>query len=131
MDSKRQQKYARLIQKELGELFQRDSKSLFEGAFIAVTNVRVSPDMGVAKIFLSFLLAKDKPALLEKVEEHKKQIRKMLGDKIKNQARIIPELHFYIDDNVDYAAKIDDLFSKIDIPPSDEEKDKEKGNWKI
>jgi len=128
MDSKRQQKYARLIQKELGELFQRDSKSLFEGAFIAVTNVRVSPDMGVAKIFLSFLLAKDKPALLEKVEEHKKQIRKMLGDKIKNQARIIPELHFYIDDNVDYAAKIDDLFSKIDIPPSDEEKDKEKGN---
>ena len=127
MDSKRQQKYARLIQKELGELFQRDSKSLFEGAFIAVTNVRVSPDMGVAKIFLSFLLAKDKPALLEKVEEHKKQIRKMLGDKIKNQARIIPELHFYIDDNVDYAAKIDDLFSKIDIPPSDEDKDKDKG----
>jgi len=127
MDSKRQQKYARLIQKELGELFQRDSKSLFEGAFIAVTNVRISPDMGVAKVFLSFLLAKDKPALLEKVEEHKKQIRKMLGDKIKNQARIIPELHFYIDDNVDYAAKIDDLFSKIDIPPSDEDKDNDKG----
>ena len=130
MDSKRQQKYARLIQKELGELFQRDSKSLFEGAFISVTNVRVSPDMGVVKVYLSFLLAKDKQALLDKVIANTKPIRKMLGDKIRDQARIIPELNFYIDDNVEYSAKMNDLFSKIDIPPSEEDEEKDKGNKK-
>ena len=124
MDSKRQQKYARLIQKELGEIFQRDTKSYFEGAFISVTRVMVSPDMGIAKAYLSFLLAKDKEALLEKVKEHTKPIRKMLGDKIRDQARIVPELHFYIDDNVEYASKMDNLFSKIDIPPTEEDEDK-------
>src|SRR6185437_8040841 len=125
MDSKRQQKYARLIQKELGELFQRDTKSFFEGAFISVTRVMVSPDMGIAKAYLSFLLVKDKEALLEKVKEHTKQLRKMLGDKIRDQARIVPELHFYIDDNVEYANKMDDIFSKIDIPPIEKKEDNE------
>ena len=124
MDSKRQQKYARLIQKELGEIFQRDTKSYFEGAFISVTRVQVSPDMGIAKAYLSFLLTKDKQALLEKVKEHTKPIRKMLGDKIKDQARIIPELHFYLDDNVEYSSKMDDIFSKINIPPAKEDEDK-------
>jgi ribosome-binding factor A len=116
MDSTRQQKFARLIQKELAEIFQRDIKSYFAGSFITVTTVRVSPDLGVAKIFLSLMLAKDKNALLEKVNENRKAIRKMLGDKIRNQARIIPELIFYIDDNVEYAAKMEELFNKIPKP---------------
>jgi len=134
MDSTRQQKFARLIQKELAEIFQRDIKSYFAGAFITVTTVRVSPDLGVAKIFLSLMLAKDKNALLEKVNENRKAIRKMLGDKIRNQARIIPELIFYIDDNVEYAAKMEELFNKIpkpeekseDLPSEEIEKKKPK-----
>jgi ribosome-binding factor A len=129
MDSTRQQKYAKLIQKELSQIFQSDKKSYFEGAFITVTTVRVSPDLGLAKAYLSFMLVKDKEALLDKINIQKKAIRKMLGDRIRNQARIIPELSFYIDDNVEYAAKIDELFTKFDIPPSkedDEEEDKKK-----
>src|SRR5881394_2477530 len=124
MDSTRQQKFARLIQKELAEIFQRDIKSYFAGAFITVTTVRVSPDLGVAKVFLSLMLAKDKNALLEKINENRKAIRKMLGDRIRNQARIIPELIFYIDDNVEYAAKMDEIFNKIPKPA--EEKNEEK-----
>ncbi|MFL5728278.1 MAG: 30S ribosome-binding factor RbfA [Cytophagaceae bacterium] len=130
MDSTRQQKFARLIQKELAEIFQRDIKSLFAGAFITVTTVRVSPDLGVAKVYLSLMLAKDKEALLETINEHRKAIRKALGGKIRNQARIIPELIFYIDDNVEYAAKMEEIFAKIpkpeekkeDLPPADQEK---------
>jgi ribosome-binding factor A len=130
MDSTRQQKFARLIQKELAEIFQRDIKSYFAGAFITVTVVRVSPDLGVAKVFLSLMLAKDKNALLEKINENRKAIRKMLGERIRNQARIIPELIFYIDDNVEYAAKMDEIFAKIPKPAEEKEEsapdDKEK-----
>jgi len=121
MDSTRQQKFARLIQKELAEIFQRDIKSFFGGAFITVTTVRISPDLGVAKVFLSLMLAKDKNALLATVNENRKAIRKSLGDKIRNQARIIPELIFYIDDNVEYAAHMDEIFNKIPKPEEEKE----------
>ena len=60
MESKRQQKFARLLQKELSEVFQRDVSHLFNGAYLSITTVRVSPDLGVAKIYLSMLLVKNK-----------------------------------------------------------------------
>jgi ribosome-binding factor A len=121
MESKRQQKFARLIQKDLSEIFQRDAKSMFNGAFITVTEVKVSPDLSIAKVYLSFLLAKNKNTLLEEIKEKGKAIRQILAAKIKNQARIIPELHFYPDESLEYAAKIDNLLSTIHIPPATEE----------
>lgn len=121
MESKRQQKFARLIQKDLSEIFQRDAKSMFNGAFVTVTEVKVSPDLSLAKVYLSFLLAKNKNALLEDIKEKGKAIRQMLAVKIKNQARIIPELHFYLDESLEYAAKIDNLLSNIHIPPATQE----------
>ena len=126
MESKRQQKFARLIQKDLSEIFQRDAKSMFGGAFITVTEVKVSPDLSLARIYLSFLLAKNKEAVLENIKEKGKAIRQMLATKIKNQARIIPELHFYLDESLEQASKIDALLSKIHIPPAPEENDPSK-----
>ncbi|QHT66864.1 30S ribosome-binding factor RbfA [Rhodocytophaga rosea] len=128
MESKRQQKFARLIQKDLSEIFQRDAKSMFNGAFITVTEVKVSPDLSIAKVYLSFLLAKNKNTLIEDIKEKGKAIRQMLAVKIKNQARIIPELHFYLDESLEYAAKIDNLLSKIHIPPATEEDENKTGN---
>ena len=125
MDSTRQQKYARLIQKDLGEIFQRDVKNLLGGNFITVTTVRVSPDLGIAKVYLSFLNSKEKERILESINKQTKQIRNQLAERIRNQARIIPHLQFYLDDNVEYAANIDQILSKIDIPPAPEEKDGE------
>lgn len=129
MDSTRQQKYARLIQKDLGEILQKDTKSLFGGSFITVTTVRVSPDLGIAKVYLSFLQAGQKEKLLDNINEQSKAIRKMLAEKIRNQARIIPHLHFYLDDNVEYASHIDQILSKIDIPPAEDmdESDEDEG----
>ncbi len=120
MDSKRQQKYARLIQKDLGEILQRDTKSLFGGAFITITTVRVSPDLSIAKIYLSIFKGEEKQKVLETINQERKQIRKQLADRIKNQARIIPELLFYLDDNVDYANNIDKILSQLNIPPGED-----------
>ncbi|MCU0439509.1 MAG: 30S ribosome-binding factor RbfA [Raineya sp.] len=121
MESKRQQKFARLIQKELGDMFQADVKGLFNGAFITVTTVRVSPDLSIAKIYLSFLNQKDKQGLLEDIEDKNKAIRSELAKRIGKQVRIIPALQFFLDDTAEYASKIEGLFNNIEIPPVDKD----------
>lgn len=125
MNSTRQQKYSRLIQKELGSIFQNDIKSMFGKAFITVTTVRISPDLGVAKIYLSFMMVDDKVEALNSVKTQVKAIRNLLGEKIRKQARIVPELIFYLDDNVDYAIKMEEVFAKIEIPPAPPESTEE------
>ena len=118
MESTRQQKFSRMIQKELAELFLKDTKSLFGNTYVSVNTVRMSPDLSVAKIYLSFLASTDKKEELHKIRVNTKQIRKMLGEKLKKQIRIIPELIFMLDDGVDYAIHINNLISKLDIPPA-------------
>lgn len=120
MDSKRQQKFSRLIQKDLGDIFQKEARDLFDGAFITVTEVKVSPDMGLARVHLSMMLVKNKAQLLEGIKDKGKVIRKMLADRIRHQVRVIPELHFYLDETADYAAKMDALISGLNIPPAEE-----------
>lgn len=113
----RQQKYARLIQKELSDIFQRDKKGILDNAFVTIADVRVSPDLGVARIYISMLLAKEKEKLLEKINTKKKEIRKALGDRIGKQVRIIPELVFFIDEVEENAQRIEDLIKNLNIPP--------------
>lgn len=128
MESTRQQKFSRMIQKELAELFVRDTKSLFGGTYISVNTVRMSPDLSVAKIYLSFLSSTDKKAELKKVQIQTKPIRKMLGDKLKKNIRIIPELIFLLDDGVDYAIRINNLIANLDIPPAPKEEEDSEEN---
>jgi ribosome-binding factor A len=121
MESKRQQKVARQLQKDLSEIFQRDVPHLFNGAFITVTNVRISPDLSVARVYLSFLAAKNKELLLETIQEKGKVIRQHLGERVRHQLRIVPELAFFLDDTAEYADKMDKLFAGLEIPPAPEE----------
>ena len=113
----RQQKYARLIQKEISDIFQKDKKGILENAFITLADVRVSPDLSVAKIYISMLLEKDKEKVLEKINTRKKEIRKELGDRIGKQVRIIPELVFYIDEVEENAQRIEEIIKNLNIPP--------------
>ena len=113
----RQQKYGKLIQKELSEIFLRDSRGIVDNAFISIAEVRMSPDLSVAKEYTSMMLAKDKQAVLDRLENHKREIRKALGDKIRNQARIVPELVFYLDEVEENAMKMDALIKGLNIPP--------------
>lgn len=119
MDSKRQQKFARQIQKDLSDIFQRDLRSQFDNAFITVTEVKVTPDLGMARAYLSFMLAKDKQGTLEDVQNKTKTIRQLLANRIRHQVRVIPELQFFLDDTADYAAKMDAIFANLDIPPAE------------
>ena len=112
MDTTRQLKVARLVQKEIAEIFLNEGKNYFGSAFITVTGTRISPDLSFAKIYLSLFGAKDRDALLKQIKEHQKEIRNKLGQRIKNQVRIIPELNFYLDDTMDYAQKINELLNK-------------------
>ena len=121
MESKRQQKVARQIQKDLSEIFQREVPHLFNGAFITVTSVRISPDLSVARVYLSFLATKNKELLLDTIREKSKLLRQHLGDRVRQQLRIVPELSFYLDDTAEYADKMDKLFAGLDIPPAPEE----------
>ncbi|GAA4309787.1 30S ribosome-binding factor RbfA [Nibribacter koreensis] len=121
MDSKRQQKFARLIQKELAEIFQRDVSHLFQGSYISISGVRVSPDLGVAKTHLSFLLNPNGKDLLKEIQFHTKTIRHELAKRIRNQVRVVPELIFYIDESAEYAAKMDKIISQLDIPGESKE----------
>jgi ribosome-binding factor A len=117
MDSKRQQKVNSQIQKDLSDIFQKDLKGEFGPAFITVTEVKISPDLSQAKIYLSVMLVNDKEGFLKDVRIKTKQIRNLLGIKVRHQFRIVPELLFFLDDSAEYASKIDELLSKLDIPP--------------
>lgn len=114
----RQQKFARLIHKEISDIFQRDKRGILDHAFVTVADVRVSPDLGVAKIFISMMLEKNKQAVLNKLNARKSEIRKALGDKIRNQARIIPELIFYVDEVEEKAQRIEEIIRNLNIPPA-------------
>ncbi|PLW92604.1 MAG: 30S ribosome-binding factor RbfA [Marinilabiliales bacterium] len=107
MESIRQQKMARLIQKELAAIFLREVKSLFGNAMITVTRVRMSPDLSIARVYVSVFAVKDKSSLFEDIEIYSSEIRKHLGNRIRKQVRIVPELKFFIDDSLDYIENIE------------------------
>jgi len=112
MESMRMLKIGRLIQKELAEYLRENGLTLAHGNIISVTVVRMTPDLGLAKVYLSIFPSAQALAVLKVLEENTKTIRFDLGKKIAKQVRIIPELRFYIDDSLDYAERIDELLKK-------------------
>ena len=112
----RQQKFGKLILKELSEIFQQDKKGLLGNIFITVADVRVSPDLSVAKVYVSMMLAADKQKALDRLNDRKRDIRLALANRIRNQVRIIPELIFYIDEVEENAMKMDELLRNLNIP---------------
>ncbi|SNC76865.1 ribosome-binding factor A [Hymenobacter gelipurpurascens] len=118
MESKRQQKVASLLQQELAAVFQRDLPHLFPGLPPGISLVRVSPDLGVARVYLSLLLAKDAQAQQVLVEDNVKVIRQALAKRVGKQLRIVPDLQFFIDDSAAYAAHMDKVFGDLHIPPA-------------
>ncbi|MBK6985489.1 MAG: 30S ribosome-binding factor RbfA [Bacteroidota bacterium] len=112
MESVRQSKVAKLLQKELAEIFRANAKTMFNNGFITVTIVRVSSDLSSAKIYLSIMATQDVDALFKSINDQKQHIRKILGFSIGKQVRVVPELNFFIDDSYDYAEKINAIFNK-------------------
>ena len=111
MDSKRQNKVARLIQKELSELFLAQAKAA-NGILISVSAVRISPDLSIARAYLSVFPSENATEILNNVNANSKAIRFDLGERVRHQLRIIPELKFFVDDSLDYIEHIDELLKE-------------------
>lgn len=112
MDSTRQKKIGRLIQKEMSEIFQREVREIIMGTMVSVTTARVSSDLGVAKIYLSIFPPQNKEEVFKNIMQHGTSLRYMLGQRVGKQLRVIPELQFYIDDSLDYIENIDNLLKE-------------------
>ncbi len=111
METTRQAKISRLLQKELSEIF-RQQTAKTHGTLVSVSIVRVSPDLSVAKVYLSIFPSEKSPELLESIRDSAKTIRYELAQKVRFQLRKCPELAFYIDDSLDYIDNIDKLLEK-------------------
>lgn len=109
MDSIRQNKVSRLIQRDLSGMFQKECREIIAGAMVSVTKVRVSPDLSYAKVYVSIFPSESVEATMNNLNEKNKMIRFILGKKVGKQMRIIPELRFFVDDSLDYIEKIDEL----------------------
>ena len=111
METTRQNKIARLIQKELSEIFLLQTKSM-PGVLVSVSIVRISPDMSIARVYLSVFPSDRSEEIVKNINANMKSIRFELGNRVRHQLRIIPELKFFVDDSLDYAEKIDELLKK-------------------
>lgn len=112
MDSVRQNKISRLLQKELAVYFQQHGREFSGGGLVTVTVVRVSPDLGVAKVYVSILAPKDRQQVLNSIRERASGIRREIGMKVGKQLRRVPELIFYLDDSLDKTERIEELLKK-------------------
>ena len=114
----RPKRLAAVIKRDLGQIIQRSYQP--SGTFVTVTNVVMTDDLSIAKVYLSvFSPGRDDKPVYEFIDEHIDQIRYDLASKIKNQVRKIPELHFYEDDTAEYVNKMEQLLKEVDIPEED------------
>ena len=111
METTRQNKISRLIQKELSEIFLLQTKAM-HGVLVSVSVVRISSDMSYARVYLSIFPSGKSEEIIKNINDNTKSIRFELGNRVRHQLRIIPELKFFVDDSLDYVEKIDKLLKE-------------------
>lgn len=111
METTRQQKISRLLQKELSDIFLNQTRSM-PGVLVSITKTYISPDMSVCRAYLSIFPSERGEEILNNINATTAQIRYELGTRVRHQLRIIPELKFFIDDSMDYLEHIDELLKK-------------------
>ena len=125
-ESKRQKQVGQLVQQEMSLIFQREGVSMVNGGMLSISKVIVTPDLLEARIYISLFQIKNPEATIDSIKERTGEWRNMLGQRVKNQLRRVPILHFYMDDTLDYVFKMEEVFKKINAerdaqatPPSD------------
>ena len=102
-----------VIQEVFAEILSRDGKAIYGKAFVTVTRVKVTPDLGLVRFYLSIYNADDADMVVEKFNDHKYELKRKLAERLRHQLRIMPELEFFRDETLDYAFHMDDVFKKI------------------
>lgn len=115
METTRQNKIARLIQKELSDIFQRQTSAM-RGVLVSVSTCRISPDLSVCRAYLSVFPSERAEEIVQNINNNQRQVRYELGTRVGKQLRIIPELKFFIDDSLDYVEHIDELLKGSPSP---------------
>jgi ribosome-binding factor A len=109
METKRQEKIARLLQKEAAEMFHQELRELLCGSMLSITISRVSPDLGLVKFYISVFPTEKTHQVLDNINKQKSRVRYTLGQRVGKQLRIVPEISFFVDDSLDYLENIDNL----------------------
>jgi ribosome-binding factor A len=112
-EGKRQKQVAALLQQELSEILQRMGLGMIEGGLVSITAVRLTPDLLEARVYLSFFQVKDAVMAMKKIDEKSWEIKRELATRVKHQLRRIPLLQYFLDDSLEHASKMDDLFKKL------------------
>jgi len=112
-ESKRQKQVGKLVQQELSDIFQRENMTMAGGGMVSISNVSMTPDLLEARVHLSFFQVKDPKALLQEFKDRTGEWRHALGNRVRNQLRRVPEIHFFLDDTLDYVFHMEEVFSKI------------------
>jgi ribosome-binding factor A len=113
-ETKRQKQVGKLVLEELSDIFQREGMNIVDGGMVSISKVSITPDLLEARVYLSFFQVKDPAALLHKIKERGWEWRKLLGQRVKNQLRRVPELQFFTDDTLEHVFKMEELFKKIE-----------------
>jgi ribosome-binding factor A len=112
-EGKRQKQVATVITHELNDIFLRMGLNMGDGGMISISSVKITPDLFEARVYLSFFKVKDNDAMLTRIQDKTKEIRKELGNSVRHQLRSIPQITFYIDDTLDYVFRMEELLDKI------------------
>ncbi len=112
METTRQQKIARQIQKDISDILLKEAVSMVKGVMVSVTTVRVSPDLSFARIYLSIFPFNKNQEILDSFQKNNWMIRKALGSRMRNQVKQVPEIDFRLDDSLEYIENIDHLLKE-------------------
>jgi len=121
-EGKRQKQVGGLIQEQLNEIFQRLGLNMIDGGMVSISSVKITPDLLEARVYLSFFQVPDAKMALKKVEERAWEIKKELGNRVRQQLRRIPEIKYFRDDTLEHVFKMEELFKQIKPPDDDNNK---------
>ena len=117
----RQEKFAKQVQRDLAAIFQEKGREWFGSQLVSISEVKVTPDLSYVKVYLSMFTAADRASVMEAVELHARDIRHEVARRIRNEVRKVPELTFFADTSLDYAAKMDRIFEQLRKDPNTED----------
>ncbi len=119
-EGKRQRQVAGALQEQFNDIFRRLNLTMIDGGMVSIANVKVTPDLLEARVYLSLFQVKDAAQTMKTIEGRAWEIKKELADKMKHQLRRIPVIHFYNDDTLDYVFKMEEVFKKLNTNQSEE-----------
>ncbi len=120
-EGKRQKQIAGLLHEDLTAIFQRLGLNMLDGGMVSISNVKITPDLLEARVYLSFFKVKDSAVAMKKIEDRGWEIKKEIAARVKHQLRRIPEIRYYLDDTLDHVFKMEELFKKINTEKKPDE----------